>query len=38
MPIMLKGDMQEIKAKIRPIQDIAIILTGTAEFVCEKEC
>jgi len=33
---MLKGDMQEIKAKIRPIQDIAIILTGTAEFVCEK--
>lgn len=36
MPIMLKGDMQEIKAKIRPIQDIAIILTGTAEFVCEK--
>jgi len=28
--------MQEIKAKIRPIQDIAIILTGTAEFVCEK--
>ena len=33
---MPQGDIQEIKDKIRPIQDIAIILTGAREFVCEK--
>lgn len=33
---MPQGDIQEIKDKIRPIQDIAIILTGAGEFVCEK--
>ena len=33
---MPQGDIQKIKDKIRPIQDIAILLTGAREFVCEK--
>ncbi|MEA3358005.1 MAG: hypothetical protein U9R17_01105 [Thermodesulfobacteriota bacterium] len=33
---MPQVDIQEIKDKIHPIQDIAIILTGAGEFVCEK--
>ncbi len=33
---MPQGDIQKIKDTIRPIQDIAILLTGAREFVCEK--
>jgi len=34
---MPQGEIQVIKNKIRPIQDIAIILTRGATFVCEKK-